>query len=309
VRLLCPEDFDPEGVLALALALGEDELVVVRPDCHIAGFASDPVEARSVLNRAWGALPRRRRIPPVVSRAPHWLARHDRLRAFASAVAERNATLRGARRVSAELMPVLHRCRRARGKPAWEPPEQPLHTSTDSTPQFVKHHLTSSAGLVACWALVPTRHTSPLPRPSAPRWSSQARCLRSSQRVAKSPSLNSAFAPVSLDERLALHPRPACAHGHGTQGLGRTLGHRSHRAGPSNLCWKLARGLDIEDPGLHPTVLIHSRRRIAIPNTPGLLGKLVAEGVRAAGVLTSKPRRVVDSTVLADAVASHDTMT
>jgi hypothetical protein len=76
-----------------------------------------------------------------------------------------------------------------------------------------------------------------------------------------------------------------------------------------NLRWKLALGLDLEDPGFHPTVLTYWRRRIATSETPGLLGELVAEVVRATGVLAGKRKRVVDSTVLADAVATQDTMT
>jgi len=56
-------------------------------------------------------------------------------------------------------------------------------------------------------------------------------------------------------------------------------------------------------------VLTSWRRRIATSKTPGLLGELVAEVVRATGVLAGKRQRVVDSTVLADAVATQDTMT
>jgi len=53
-----------------------------------------------------------------------------------------------------------------------------------------------------------------------------------------------------------------------------------------NLRWKLALGLDLEDPGFHPTVLTYWRRRIATSETPGLLAELVAEVIRATGVAT-----------------------
>ncbi|ACU54756.1 transposase IS4 family protein [Acidimicrobium ferrooxidans DSM 10331] len=76
-----------------------------------------------------------------------------------------------------------------------------------------------------------------------------------------------------------------------------------------NLRWKYALGLDLEDPGFHPTVLTYWRRRIATSETPRLIGELVAEVIGATGVLKGKTKRVVDSTVLADAVATQDTMT
>ncbi|ACU53760.1 monooxygenase FAD-binding [Acidimicrobium ferrooxidans DSM 10331] len=45
---------DPDGVLADALGLDPDEGVVVRPDCHVAGFATSPSSAVAVAARAWG---------------------------------------------------------------------------------------------------------------------------------------------------------------------------------------------------------------------------------------------------------------
>lgn len=45
---------DPQSVLATVLGLGPDEGVVVRPDCHIAAFASSASGAVDAVERAWG---------------------------------------------------------------------------------------------------------------------------------------------------------------------------------------------------------------------------------------------------------------
>ena len=75
-----------------------------------------------------------------------------------------------------------------------------------------------------------------------------------------------------------------------------------------DLRWKLACGLSLDDPGIHPTSLVVWRRRIAGSARPYRLNEAVRQVVQATGIVKGR-RRVADSTILADAVASQDTVT
>jgi hypothetical protein len=76
-----------------------------------------------------------------------------------------------------------------------------------------------------------------------------------------------------------------------------------------DLRWKGATGWPLEAAGFHPTVLTYWRRRLAASDRPNRIFDAVREVVRATGALSGKTRRVLDSTILTDAVATQDTIT
>jgi hypothetical protein len=76
-----------------------------------------------------------------------------------------------------------------------------------------------------------------------------------------------------------------------------------------DLRWKAACGWPIDRPGFHSTVLTYWRRRLAASARPNRIFEVVREVVAATGVLAGKIRRMLDSTVLIDAVATQDTVT
>jgi hypothetical protein len=76
-----------------------------------------------------------------------------------------------------------------------------------------------------------------------------------------------------------------------------------------NLWMKVACGLRLDDEGFHPTVLVYWRNRIRRSQRPRRVFDAVREVVDATGVLGGRRRRVLDSTVLEDAVATQDTVT
>ncbi|MRH93427.1 IS1182 family transposase [Nocardia sp. SYP-A9097] len=76
-----------------------------------------------------------------------------------------------------------------------------------------------------------------------------------------------------------------------------------------DLRWKAACGLGLHDTGFDPSLLTYFRRRLARSPAPRRIFTTIGEVVAATGVLDGKTRRVLDSTVLDDAVATHDTVT
>jgi hypothetical protein len=76
-----------------------------------------------------------------------------------------------------------------------------------------------------------------------------------------------------------------------------------------DIAWKVACGLRLDDEGFHPTVLVYWRNRIRRSTRPRRLFDAVRQVVEQTGVLKGRGRRVLDSTVLADAVATQDTVT
>jgi IS5 family transposase len=76
-----------------------------------------------------------------------------------------------------------------------------------------------------------------------------------------------------------------------------------------DIAWKVACGLRLDDEGFHPTVLVYWRNRIRTSSRPRRIFEAVRQVVEATGVLTGRDRRVLDSTILADAVATQDTVT
>jgi IS5 family transposase len=76
-----------------------------------------------------------------------------------------------------------------------------------------------------------------------------------------------------------------------------------------DIAWKVACGLRLDDEGFHPTVLVYWRSRIRRSARPRRIFDAVRQVVEATGVLKGRGRRVLDFTVLADAVATQDTVT
>ncbi len=73
--------------------------------------------------------------------------------------------------------------------------------------------------------------------------------------------------------------------------------------------WKAAAGVPLDDPGFDPSSLVYWRNRIARSARPDRISDAVKKVVRETGVLRGRRRRAVDSTILADAVATQDTVT
>ena len=73
--------------------------------------------------------------------------------------------------------------------------------------------------------------------------------------------------------------------------------------------WKVAVGAPLDDPGFDPSSLVYWRNRIAKSERPHRISDAVGKVVRETGVLKGRRRRAVDSTILADAVATQDTVT
>jgi Transposase DDE domain/Transposase domain (DUF772) len=76
-----------------------------------------------------------------------------------------------------------------------------------------------------------------------------------------------------------------------------------------DIAWKVACGLRLDDEGFHPTVLVYWRNRLRASPRPRRIFEAVRQVVEATGVLAGRRRRVLDSTILADAVATQDTVT
>ena len=73
--------------------------------------------------------------------------------------------------------------------------------------------------------------------------------------------------------------------------------------------WKVACGLAIDDQGFDPSSLVYWRGRIARSERPHRVNDAIRLIVEQTGVLKGRRRRAVDSTILADAVATQDTVT
>jgi hypothetical protein len=76
-----------------------------------------------------------------------------------------------------------------------------------------------------------------------------------------------------------------------------------------DLRWKAACGLALGYEGFDPSTLVYWRRRIARSARPHRISDAVRAVVEETGVLKGRRRRAVDSTILADAVATQDTVT
>ena len=77
----------------------------------------------------------------------------------------------------------------------------------------------------------------------------------------------------------------------------------------TDIRWKVAAGLTLDDEGFHPTVLTLWRNKLRQSERPERVFDAVRDVVTATGVLAGKTRRALDSTLLDDAVATQDTVT
>jgi Transposase DDE domain/Transposase domain (DUF772) len=73
--------------------------------------------------------------------------------------------------------------------------------------------------------------------------------------------------------------------------------------------WKVAIGASLDDAGFDPSSLVYWRNRIAKSRRPHRVSDAVRKVIAETGVLRGRRRRAVDSTILADAVATQDTVT
>ena len=73
--------------------------------------------------------------------------------------------------------------------------------------------------------------------------------------------------------------------------------------------WKVACGLPLTYEGFDPSTLVYWRRRLAKSDHPHRIREAIDQIIAATGVLKGKRRRIFDSTILADAVATQDTVT
>jgi hypothetical protein len=71
----------------------------------------------------------------------------------------------------------------------------------------------------------------------------------------------------------------------------------------------VACGLALDDAGFYPSMLVYWRRRLAASDRPYRVNDAVKAVITATGVLRGRRRWAVDSTILADAVATQDTIT
>jgi Transposase domain (DUF772) len=76
----------------------------------------------------------------------------------------------------------------------------------------------------------------------------------------------------------------------------------------TDLRWKVAAGVALDDEGFHPTVLTLWRNKPLASDRPQRIFDAVRDVVAATGVLAGKTRRALDSTLLDDAVATQDTV-
>ncbi len=76
-----------------------------------------------------------------------------------------------------------------------------------------------------------------------------------------------------------------------------------------DLRWKAACGFPLDHGGFDPSTLVYWRRRLAASDRPHRVGEAVAKVIGQTGVLKGRRRRAVDSAILADAVATQDTIT
>jgi hypothetical protein len=76
-----------------------------------------------------------------------------------------------------------------------------------------------------------------------------------------------------------------------------------------DLRWKVATGMSLDHTGFDPSTLVYWRQRLAKSERPHRINKAVRRVVEETGIVRGRRKRAVDSTILADAVATQDTIT
>src|SRR5215218_2216916 len=105
--------------------------------------------------------------------------------------------------------------------------------------------------------------------------------------------------------RASVGARRGNRHGDGAAGPGGPERPGGISALRRDIAWKGACGLHLQDEGFHPTVLVYWRNRIRHSARPRRIFEAVRQVVEQTGVLTGRGRRVLDSTIVADAVATQ----
>jgi IS5 family transposase len=77
----------------------------------------------------------------------------------------------------------------------------------------------------------------------------------------------------------------------------------------TDIAWKAAAGLALTDEAFHSTVLVLWRNKLRASDRPERIFDAVRAVISSSGVIAGKTRRVLDSTVLDDAVQRQDTVT
>jgi hypothetical protein len=73
--------------------------------------------------------------------------------------------------------------------------------------------------------------------------------------------------------------------------------------------WKVACGLPLTYEGFDPSTLVYWRKRLAASARPYRVNDAIDQVIAETGVLKGRRKRALDSTILADAVATQDTVT
>lgn len=76
-----------------------------------------------------------------------------------------------------------------------------------------------------------------------------------------------------------------------------------------DLRWKVSTGMSLDHNGFDPTTLVYWRKRLAKSDRPHRITEAVRQVVAETGIVRGRRKRAVDSTILADAVATQDTIT
>jgi hypothetical protein len=76
-----------------------------------------------------------------------------------------------------------------------------------------------------------------------------------------------------------------------------------------DLRWKVATGMALDHKGFDPSTLVYWRKRLAKSARPHRINEAVRTVVEQTRILRGHRKRAVDSTILADAVATQDTIT
>lgn len=76
-----------------------------------------------------------------------------------------------------------------------------------------------------------------------------------------------------------------------------------------DLRWKVATGMALDHKGFDPSTLVYWRKRLAKSDRPQRINEAVRAVVAQTGIVRGRSKRAVDSTILADAVATQDTIT
>jgi hypothetical protein len=76
-----------------------------------------------------------------------------------------------------------------------------------------------------------------------------------------------------------------------------------------DLRWKVATGMALDHQGFDPSTLVYWRKRLAKSDRPHRINEAVRQVITETGIVRGRGKRAADSTILADAVATQDTIT